>query len=210
MVPRFHTAHALYGASFFGAVVRNAAALRIAFTNYFEPINEGAITVHPFADAADATATTSAADTGAGAVLTALGQVMQLYGAHQRRTRLDFALPADDYDLDYTASLGEAESELLLTVANRGATTAYTIPLEVAVGTKFTVATCPHGIAAATATTTLLAPTTAVPTPDSDFIESTGALPVTTSGDTLSLQLQVPAYAVLELRLKLPSCAAAL
>ena len=143
-VPRFHTAHALFGASFFGAVVRNAAALRIAFTNYFEPINEGAITVHPFADAAAMAATGSqlgvrgvgtAPGTGTGAALTALGQVMQMFAGHQRQTRLDFAPPADDYDLDYTASLDEAAGELLLTVANRAATAAYTVPLEVAMGT---------------------------------------------------------------------------
>jgi hypothetical protein len=219
-VPRFHTAHALFGASFFGAVVRNAAALRIAFTNYFEPINEGAITVFPFADAAAMAATGSqlgghgvgtAPGTGAGAALTALGQVMQMFAGHQRQTRLDFAPPADDYDLDYTASLDEAAGELLLTVANRAATAAYTVPLEVAVGTPLAAAACPHGggVTAATAATRLLAPNTTVPTPASDFVESKGAPPVDASGTTLSLQLHVPAYAVLELRLKLPSCAAA-
>jgi hypothetical protein len=49
----------MYAAAFLGAVTRVPPAVGLRFTNYFEPVNEGAITV-----------------TAAGAALTPVGQVM--------------------------------------------------------------------------------------------------------------------------------------
>ncbi len=37
----------MFAASFLGAVINNAAAQNVRFSNYFEPINEGAIQVRP-------------------------------------------------------------------------------------------------------------------------------------------------------------------
>jgi alpha-N-arabinofuranosidase len=42
-VHEFNVAHGMYGASFLGGVIRNAKRLGVVFTNYFEPVNEGAI-----------------------------------------------------------------------------------------------------------------------------------------------------------------------
>ena len=40
--------HGIYAAAFLGSVTRVATELNVAFTNYFEPVNEGAIFVGPF------------------------------------------------------------------------------------------------------------------------------------------------------------------
>ena len=56
----------MYAAGFLGAITRVSVPANLQFTNYFEPVNEGAIAVHPF-----------------NATLTPVGQVMALYAEQQ-------------------------------------------------------------------------------------------------------------------------------
>jgi alpha-L-arabinofuranosidase len=61
----FSVAHGVYAAAFLGAVTRIAPEVKLAFTNYFEPVNEGAVYVGPFKT-----------------VLTPVGEAMALYADH--------------------------------------------------------------------------------------------------------------------------------
>ncbi len=46
-VKKFATAHAMFGAATLSVAMANSHAADLRFTNYFEPVNEGAIEVHP-------------------------------------------------------------------------------------------------------------------------------------------------------------------
>ena len=48
-VRTFSVAHAMYAAGLLGAAIREAAHTNLQMTNYFEPVNEGAIRVEPLA-----------------------------------------------------------------------------------------------------------------------------------------------------------------
>jgi len=121
-VGRFNVGHAMYGASFLAGAINSAEALGIAFTNYFEPVNEGAITV-----------------TARAANPTPLGLVMPMYAgfAGQPLLLLDGQAADDDVytvagvevptvslDTDNTLVVVAA---LTLTIANRNATTPYNV-----------------------------------------------------------------------------------
>lgn len=56
----------MYAAAFLGAALRTPPAMQLRMTNYFEPVNEGAVSV-----------TSNAAS------LTPVGQAMSLYARHQ-------------------------------------------------------------------------------------------------------------------------------
>ena len=77
-VKRFGVPHGMYAAGFLSAVTRGSPVYNLTFTNYFEPVNEGAISVYL-----------------SGANLTAVGQVMGVYSQHSGRTRV--TLPAVSY-----------------------------------------------------------------------------------------------------------------
>ena len=47
-VKKFSVAHGMYAAGFLAAVTRGARANNLQFSNYFEPVNEGAIEVLAF------------------------------------------------------------------------------------------------------------------------------------------------------------------
>lgn len=112
----FSVTHAMYAAGFLGAVTRVAPSVNLRFTNYFEPINEGAIQVHPFH-----------------VQLTPVGQVMKIYSEHQGGLRI--VLPPSAYeggDLDIVSTLhkdGDAATgnhvssrfTVVLTIANLNA-----------------------------------------------------------------------------------------
>ena len=100
----FSVAHGIYAAAFLGMSTRIAPEVRLAFTNYFEPVNEGAVYVGPF-----------------GTSLTTVGETMALYAEHAGGTRLN---ATQHEDLDVLATLHEAEkaSTLLITVAGLNAT----------------------------------------------------------------------------------------
>lgn len=109
----FSVAHGMYAAGFLGAVTRAAPEVNLQFTNYFEPVNEGAIQAHPF-----------------NSTLTPVGQVMALYAQHQGGARVDLPPGSFGGDLDTTASLS-AGGDLLVTVANLNAVgwTSYNVDL---------------------------------------------------------------------------------
>ena len=64
-VVTFNVAHGMYGASLLSSIIKLATRGLVKYSNYFEPINEGAIQVEQFT-----------------ATLTPLGEVMQLYAAY--------------------------------------------------------------------------------------------------------------------------------
>jgi alpha-L-arabinofuranosidase len=187
-VHEFNVAHGMYGASFFGGVIRNAKKLGVVFTNYFEPINEGAITVNEF-----------------DSELTPLGEVMVLFGHHQFNTRL--VLPTDSNtndDLDFTASVRAAapasasetgsQGTLLLHIVNRNADQAYSLQLQLKGLAK--------GVVAATkiAEYVLLSPTHTPLMPSTMFAKSNGTMSVSSEN---KLQLQIPAYGLMEVTVAL-------
>ena len=84
-----------------GASLRYGGGSGLALTNYFEPVNEGAVRVGPF-----------------GAALSPVGQVMPFYAAHSGGRRL--AVPAALGDLDVVATMADGGG-ILLTVAHLSA-----------------------------------------------------------------------------------------
>jgi len=102
IVPSFGTPHAMYAAGFLGMAARTSAAYKMAFTNYFEPINEGAVHVLPFT-----------------ATLTPVGQVMGLYSAHTGGAVVSVD-GASGGDLDVVATL-HTDGSAVVTVANLNA-----------------------------------------------------------------------------------------
>jgi len=100
---RFSVAHGMYAASFLGSVTRGALAQNLQMSNYFEPVNEGAVVVSPFSSK-----------------LTPVGQVMQLFSAHLNGKLVALPAAAFSGDLDTLATLG-ASGELTVTVSNLNA-----------------------------------------------------------------------------------------
>jgi len=107
VVKEFNTAHALYGASFLTMAVSNAKDQGLAYTNYFEPINEGALTVLQF----------SVAPTPLGLVLPYFGQ---LVGG--MRLGLEGGSGVDD---DVVACAAAFTSTLVSVITNRNSTSGY-------------------------------------------------------------------------------------
>eukprot|EP00326_Haptolina_ericina_P018305 CAMPEP_0181175462 /NCGR_PEP_ID=MMETSP1096-20121128/4092_1 /TAXON_ID=156174 ORGANISM="Chrysochromulina ericina, Strain CCMP281" /NCGR_SAMPLE_ID=MMETSP1096 /ASSEMBLY_ACC=CAM_ASM_000453 /LENGTH=290 /DNA_ID=CAMNT_0023263451 /DNA_START=40 /DNA_END=912 /DNA_ORIENTATION=- len=93
---RFGLPHAIYGASLLSLITRHAQQLRLTSANYYEPINEGAITVGPW-----------------NSTLTPLGHVFELLSRHQdgRLVTLseEWGHRADD-DIECLASVGNTET----------------------------------------------------------------------------------------------------
>jgi len=94
-----------------GSVVRNAAEFGVEFSNYFEIINEGGISVKPFS-----------------AELDPIGELFARYSQHQGRLRLP--VTSSDSDIDTIASLDAGN--VLLTIANFDAAQGRTVALSVA------------------------------------------------------------------------------
>ncbi len=107
VVADFNCAHALFGASFLTMIVNNAAAFGVAFTNNFEPINEGAIQVLQFT-----------------AQPTPLGVVMPLFSALAGGARFAVSQPAaaGDPDVIGAAVLGTDGATITVVLTNRNAT----------------------------------------------------------------------------------------
>ena len=113
----FNTAHALYGATLLSLVIGNAAAEGIAFTNYFEPVNEGAIAVGQFSCA-----------------LTPLGQMLPLFSLHAGGVRVGNATAAPCAGCDVISSATwhvprSGRGHLQLTLVNRNAVAAFVQPV---------------------------------------------------------------------------------
>ena len=79
----------MYAAGFLAAATRVATTEYLRFTNYFEPVNEGAIQVYPF-----------------NATLTPVGEVMALFAQHQGRTRIALPDAAFGANIDTVATVG--------------------------------------------------------------------------------------------------------
>lgn len=114
VVEDFNTAHALFGASFLTMSVNAAEAYGLAFTNLFEPVNEGALQVLQF----DVSATP-------------LGAAMPLFAALAGATRLAVEQPTPGGDDDVAAvaavATGPAADALItLILSNRNATSGFT------------------------------------------------------------------------------------
>ena len=123
---RFGVPHAIYGASMLMQIIRRASALKLRSANYYEPINEGAITVGPWNSS-----------------LTPLGQVFELLARHQGGRTL--SIPegwrrTDDDDLEVFASIGpgkeaggrgETADRVLLSVVNRDAIASRSVEVRV-------------------------------------------------------------------------------
>lgn len=110
LVEKFGVAHAMYAAALVGSVVRNAAEFNVEFSNYFEVINEGGITVKPFS-----------------AELDPIGELFVRYAQHQSRLRLP--VTSGEFDVDVLASMGTGD--VLITIANMDAVRGRTVALSV-------------------------------------------------------------------------------
>lgn len=101
----FNVGHGLFAASFLSTILRNSESLGIRFSNYFEPIGEGALKVYPY-----------------DVKILPTGNVMGMYSKHQGR-KLIKGLPDQNKgeDLEFTASIGN-DGDVLLHVANRNFT----------------------------------------------------------------------------------------
>ena len=101
----FSVAHAIYAAAFLGSVTRAASDLNVAFTNYFEPVNEGAIFVGPF-----------------GSQLTPAGEAMAMIARHTGGALASTSIQDDDLDVLATVHRGTQAhaggSSVLVTVTN--------------------------------------------------------------------------------------------
>ena len=99
----FSVVHGVYAAAFLGSVTRVASELNVAFTNYFEPINEGAIFVGPF-----------------GSQLTPAGEVMAMMARHAGGALASASMQDDDLDVLATVhrSTHAAAGTVLITVTN--------------------------------------------------------------------------------------------
>jgi len=158
-VTGFGTVHAMYGAALMGSVIRNAENLSIAFTNYFEVINEGGITVHPFT-----------------AELTPVGEALALYAAHQNCAQIPVTPALEEGgDLDVVASLvNGGEPRLQLTFANLNAEASHDFSVSLT-----------SAVASSAAATLLTAETPL--TPLSGFRRTTHDIPVKDGAFSLSL-----------------------
>lgn len=100
-VAGFGSVHAMFAAALLGSVVRNAEALGVAFTNYFEVINEGGIKVYPFTSE-----------------LTPVGEALALYAKHQSHAQVPVTpASAEGGDIDILASIVD-NNNIQLTIAN--------------------------------------------------------------------------------------------
>ena len=95
-------AEGIYAAGFLNTFCREAARHGITMGAFFEPINEGAILVHP--DRAD---------------LTPMGQAFALMKAHQGGKLLPLAATGGDDDIDATASASADGKGVCVTLVNR-------------------------------------------------------------------------------------------
>jgi hypothetical protein len=110
VVQNFNTAHALFGASFLTMALNAAELYGMEYTNYFEPINEGAIQVLQFS-----------------ASPTPLGVVLPFFGALAGATRLAVTESgAGDDDVAAVAAVAGAPWRLTLLLTNRNATGGWT------------------------------------------------------------------------------------
>ena len=103
-VKKFSVAHGMYAAGFLAAVTRGARANNLQFSNYFEPVNEGAIEVLAFSSQ-----------------LTPVGEVMRLFSHHAGGELLDLPSEATSGVLDTTATLSADGGTLTVTVASLSA-----------------------------------------------------------------------------------------
>ena len=99
----FSVAHGIYAAAFLGSVTRFASELNVAFTNYFEPVNEGAIFVGPFSSQ-----------------LTPAGEAMAMIAGHAGGALALTSVQDDDLDVLATVHRGKhaGGSTVLVTVTN--------------------------------------------------------------------------------------------
>ena len=147
----------------------------LAYSNYFEPVNEGAIVVGQFSVA-----------------LTPLGLVMPLFAQHGAGWRLEAAPLLEQPYILPTATLhgeGGGASFVLLTLVNRNATQAFVQPLSL----------LGLGAAPPAAASTLTYAATGA-TADSTFTVSQGTVPIAGAG---ALAVPCPAYSVVQVRVEL-------
>ena len=105
VVKDFGVTHAMFGASFITMVLNSAIELGIGYTNYFEPINEGAIQVLQFS-----------------VTPTPLGVVMPMFGALAGTTRLSTSQSPGDDDDDIICVAAISEAKISLILSNRNST----------------------------------------------------------------------------------------
>ncbi len=108
VVKDFGVTHALFGASFLSMIVNCAIEQGVFYTNYFEPINEGAIQVLQFS-----------------ATPTPLGLVMPLFGTLAGSQRLAVA-QTPGVDDDVIAVAATTDNAVYVVLTNRNSTSPYT------------------------------------------------------------------------------------
>ncbi len=155
--------------------MRSAASMGLAYSNYFEPVNEGAIVVGQFSVA-----------------LTPLGLIMPLFSQHGAGRRVEASpLLARPFILPTATLHGSSKGGafVLLTLINRNATQAFVQPLS--------LLGLPAALPAAASTQTYAA---TGPTADSNFTVSQGTVPISGAG---GLAVACPAYSVVQVRVEL-------
>eukprot|EP00040_Diaphanoeca_grandis_P035344 m.222056 g.222056 ORF g.222056 m.222056 type:complete len:1073 (+) comp33360_c0_seq3:76-3294(+) len=95
----FSVTHGMYAAGFLGAITRAAPDVNLKFTNYFEPVNEGAIQVFAF-----------------NATVTPVGQVMRMFAQHQDGIRVQVPAQAYGGNLDMVATMQQTTTSRVVHV----------------------------------------------------------------------------------------------
>lgn len=184
-VDYFNCAHGMFGASLLSTVINNAPTVGLYATNYFEPINEGAITVNQFT-----------------AEPTPLGIVMPLFSAYGGLTRLlttaaNTSNPDDDVLV--VAGIDDAnDGDVLLTLTNRNSTHAYAQKLSVILPVR-TRSTATDGSSSLLSCAPNAAVTRLIPTDLShwmQYIVNTSSVEVT----NCTTVVDVPPYGIVQVR----------
>jgi alpha-L-arabinofuranosidase len=113
----------IYAASVLHLLCREAAQLDVAFSCYFEPINEGAILVNPFASR-----------------LTPVGQTFGILRAHGGNQIVQAVAESADGATDVTASVNAETGELIVSVINRSPDQAAAVNLRLSNGSDYSLA----------------------------------------------------------------------
>ena len=185
MVATFNAAHGMYAASLLTVLINNADELGVRYSNYFEPINEGAIDVMQFY-----------------ARPTPLGLVLPLFASYGGTQRLAFtvgssatsirgASAGDDLAVAAALSGDGRGAEVLVTLSNLNSTSAIDVALQLLP---------PSGRSLADAANSSLLTSQGLPASNCSFALSRAQLPVSPAG---LLAVTVPAYSVLQLSVTL-------
>lgn len=180
LATNFNVGHAMHAASVLSAAANVAATVKLAGTNYFEPINEGAIVVDQFV-----------------AGTTPVGVVLPLFARYGGMARIPVANSTNGSDLAILAASDPATGDVLLTLSNRNCRLAFAQPVAVTLPSTTSSCTTPAAV-------TLLTPTDLSLWATFTVLESNISV-----APNCTATVTVPAYGIAQVRFSVASAPAA-